>query len=189
MIRQSIFPTFCGCYPDNTRGERARGDRRPSVRSSPVVETVHVSAAAGLPLGNTSIDESVMEQLIAKLNSSPREEDTELYLYGLLKQCVVAGGTNMRENIALYFVGKRLMELGVDRVTVDARAEEFLGSAQRGSMEKEKERRRSLSSSPSKQRQEVAPWRGGLLPGQHDEAEAIRLLVSDRRPLSLSRTR
>jgi hypothetical protein len=63
---------------------------------------------------------------------SPRAEDTEPSLYALAQECVEAGGTaNMRENIALYFVAKRLMQMGVTRETVDARAAQmFAGTRQ-----------------------------------------------------------
>ena len=61
-----------------------------------------------------------IEQIIEKLNSTPRTEDTETSIRSLLDECVRAGGADLRENMALYFATKRALGFGLKRDAVDA---------------------------------------------------------------------
>lgn len=67
---------------------------------------------------NFAVGEAI-ENLIEKLNGTPRSEDSDESIRALLRQAVAAGGSNLRENMALYFVTKRGLEFGMDREAID----------------------------------------------------------------------
>lgn len=67
---------------------------------------------------NFAVGEAI-ETLINKLNETPRSEDSAESIRALLHEAVAAGGSNLRENMALYFVTKRGLEFGMQRDAID----------------------------------------------------------------------
>lgn len=60
-----------------------------------------------------------VENIIEKLNGTPRSEDNAESIRALLQEAVAAGGSNLRENMALYFITKRGLEFGMEREDID----------------------------------------------------------------------
>ena len=73
-----------------------------------------------------------IENLIEKLNGTPRSEDSDESIRALLYEAVAAGGSNLRENMALYFVTKRGLEFGIQRETIDEIIEDAASAAENG---------------------------------------------------------
>jgi hypothetical protein len=71
-----------------------------------------------------------IESLIEKLNGTPRSEDSDESIRALLYEAVAAGGSNLRENMALYFVTKRGLEFGIQRETIDEMIEDAASAAE-----------------------------------------------------------
>ena len=65
-----------------------------------------------------------IENIINKLNGTPRSADSAESIRELLFECVQAGGGNARENMALYFAMKRGLEFGMLREAIDETIEE-----------------------------------------------------------------
>ncbi len=77
-----------------------------------------VSMASTQEGENFAVGEAI-ENLIEKLNGTPRSQDSTESIRALLNEAVVAGGSNLRENMALYFVTKRGLEFGMQRDVID----------------------------------------------------------------------
>eukprot|EP01043_Picozoa_sp_COSAG02_P058625 COSAG02_NODE_7329_length_3061_cov_2.987508_3_plen_239_part_00 len=77
-----------------------------------------VSMASTQEGENFAVGEAI-ENLIEKLNGTPRSEDSTESIHALLNEAVVAGGSNLRENMALYFATKRGLEFGMQRDVID----------------------------------------------------------------------
>ena len=73
-----------------------------------------------------------IENLIEKLNGTPRSEDSDQSIRALVYEAVAAGGSNLRENMALYFVTKRGMEFGIQRETIDEIIEDAAAAVENG---------------------------------------------------------